>query len=738
MNNKKQKFSIRKFNVGVGSVLIGSLVTIGVTQNVLSEEVVDETLEGQLEDIHIESDEEIVSEEIVEEQVEDISEEIEVESSEEVEEAGVPEVEETVVEEVEVQQEVEQQQEDVPDAEQYEPNVSHVYKMFRSATTEEDIVNAVSIPDYEGTYTIESTSSLPGAMINREHAVEALVTFEDGSMKNIVVPVTVLGMGPSTQIVENPTVDVLNHGDELPNPEDYIVNMDEIRAFYAQYDMEVTAVWGQAYHSEEEKIDKYFSEDTKFTLIRILVDGERLTLKTFQIDVQEVEVPDAEQYEVEIDHVYKMFRSATTEEDIVNAVSIPDYEGTYTVESTSSLPGAMINREHKVEALVTFEDGSTKEIIVPVTVLDMGPRTQIVENPTAEALNYGDELPNPEDYIVNMDDIRAFYAQYDMEVTAEWGQAYHSEEDIIDKYFSEDTKFTLIRILVDGERLTLNTFHIDVQPEEVPDAEQYEVEIDHVYKMFRSATTEEDIVNAVSIPDYEGTYTIESTSSLPGAMINREHAVEALVTFEDGSTKNIVVPVTVLGMGPRTQIVENPTAEVLNYGDELPNPEDYIVNMDDIRAFYAQYDMEVTAEWGQAYHSEEDIIDKYFSEDTKFTLIRILVDGERLTLNTFQIDVQPDEDDAEVYEVEVDHIYKGFKSPKSPAVTEEDIVKAVTIPNYDGDYTVEITSSLDRIRTPQNYEVEAVVRFEDGSTQNITVPVSVLPPGQAKKFFNGK
>src|SRR5699024_5810633 len=155
---------------------------------------------------------------------------------------------------------------------------------------------------------------------------------------------------------------------------------------------------------------------------------------------------------------------------IVNAVSIPGYEGTYTVESKTRLPGAMINREHEVEALVTFEDGSTKEIIVPVTVIDMRPSAQIVDNPTAEVLNHVDELPNPDDYIVNMDEIRAFYAQYDMEVTAEWGQAYHSEEDIIDKYFSEDTKFTLIRILVDGERLTLNTFQIDVQPDEVPDA----------------------------------------------------------------------------------------------------------------------------------------------------------------------------------------------------------------------------------------------------------------------------
>lgn len=423
MIKKAQRFSIRKFNVGVGSVLIGSIVALGMNQNVFSEEVDEEKIEDQLEEIHVESSEEF--EEVLDENSEEQLEEIHNQTNEEVEDIVIF------------------------DADTYDVVAEHVYKMFRTATSEEDIVNAVHIPEYTGQYSIEITSRLPVAMINREHSVDVVVTFEDGSQVASQVPVTVLNMGPSPQTIVG-TIPALTVEDTLPNPEDYITNLNDIRAFYAPYGMEVTVEWGQAYHTKQNLIDNYFGEATgpegRRVLNRVLVDGERLfkNYTTFVIEEVEDEQSDAELYEAITDHVYKMFRSATTEEDIVNAVTLTDYEGEYTVESTSRLPGSHTNGDFEVQAVVTFEDGSTRDIVVPVTVLGMGPSTQVVENPTANTLNYDDELPNPEDYIANMDEIREFFSQYGMEVTAEWGQAYHSKEDIVDRYFSESTTRTLI------------------------------------------------------------------------------------------------------------------------------------------------------------------------------------------------------------------------------------------------------------------------------------------------------
>lgn len=362
---------------------------------------------------------------------------------------------------------------------------------------------------------------------------------------------------------------------------------------------------------------------------------------------------DADTYDVVTTQVYKLFGSNITREEVRFAVSVPDYFQLIRLEVLSPLPDTTTPGDYMLDVLVGFiGDGSETVVQVPVTVLDQSPEPVNV-NGNLTVLTVEDELPNPEDYIANISDIRAFYESYGMAVTVEWGEAHHTKQDLIDNYFGEATgpegKPVLNRILVDGKVVSTNYINFVIEDEEVvvPDAELYEVTTDHVYKMFRIATTEEDVINAVNVPDYEGEYTVEITSKLPGAMINGDHTVSVVVTFADGSKLETQVPVTVLSMGPSPQIIENPTIPVLTIDDEIPNAEDYVANLDDIKAFYEPYGMEVTAVWGQAYHTKQDLIDKYFGEatgeDGKFALIRILVDGERLFLKTFKIVVEEEE-----------------------------------------------------------------------------------------------
>lgn len=494
--------------------------------------------------------------------------------------------------------------------------------------------------------------------------------------------------------------------------------------------------------------------------------GEEVTDDNVEVEeesLSEIDEPDVEEqqefstnqygdlYEIVVEPVYKPFRFATTQSDIRGAITTPNYNDGYSVFAMGSLPGAISedvteNVEYVFSTGVFFNDGTRRYVDVPVTVVAKGPNPVAVLNPSSDELSYGDDIPSPEVYLENVDEIRAYYAQYGMDITAVWGEPGETDEEIIDNYFSESNNAT-VSFLIDGEYLYDTVFRMEVFPDVDDDADIYDVVVERVFKPHSFETTREDILGAVTIPEYDGDYTVQITSNLPPTMPpqvteNREHIVDTVVRFADGSTKNVSVPVTLVAKGPDGVTLEGAQAYELTFDDELPNIEDYLLNLDEIQSYYEQYGFEVTANWGAIVgQSKESIIrDHFILNNTRGDIARITlsIDGRLLERIVFPLEILPNEADAEVYDVEVDHIYKGFESPKSPAVTEEDIVNAVTIPNYDGEYTVEVTSSLDGIRTPQNYEVEAVVIFEDGSTQNITVHVSVLPPGQAKKFFNGQ
>ncbi|MBM0805406.1 LPXTG cell wall anchor domain-containing protein [Staphylococcus lugdunensis] len=598
-----------------------------------------------------------------------------------------------------------------PDKDKYEPKVTPVTKDFGTPTTADDVTKAVTVPDYpssKGTpkVSVDNPSTLPNGQTPGTYTVPVTVTYPDGTKDHVDVPVTVKEQPdkdkyePSTKAITKPfgtpttadevkkAVTVPNYPSNKPTPE---VSVDD-----------------------SSKIPDGNTTGTFTVPVTVTYpDGSKTHV---DVPVTVKEQPDKDKYEPSTKAITKPFGTPTTADEVKKAVTVPNYPSNkptpeVSVDDSSKIPDGNTTGTFTVPVTVTYPDGSKTHVDVPVTVKEQPdkdkyePSTKAITKPfgtptTADEVkkavtvpNYPSDKPAPK---VSVDDPSTLPngktpGEYTVPVTVTYPDG------------SKDHVNVTVKV---GD----------------PDSGKYEPKVTPITKDFGTPTTADDVTKAVTVPNYPSDkpapkVSVDDPSTLPNGKTPGTYTVPVTVTYPDGSKDHVNVTVKVGDpdsgkyepkVTPITKDFGTPTTTddvtkavtVPNYPSDKPAPK---VSVDDPSTLPngktpGTYTIPVTVTYP---------------------------DGSKDHVN---VTVKVGDPDSGKYEPKVTPITKDFGTP----TTADDVIKAVTVPNYPSDkpapkVNVDNPSTLPNGKTPGTVYVPVTVTYPDGSKDHVTVSVTTRP-----------
>ncbi|HCZ9909356.1 TPA: YPDG domain-containing protein [Staphylococcus aureus] len=254
------------------------------------------------------------------------------------------------------------------DNDRYDPTVEEVNKDHGTPTTEEDVTGAVTVPDYpsEGeqpVITVDDPNQLPDGNTPGTTEVDVTVTYPDGTKDHVKVPVTV-GEQADNDAYE-PTTDGVTKDHGTPTTEEDVIGAVTVPDYPSEGEQPVITV-----DDPNQLPDGNTPGTTEVDVTVTYPDG---TTDHIKVPVTVGEQADNDAYEPTTDGVTKDHGTPTTEEDVTGAVTVPDYpsEGeqpVITVDDPNQLPDGNTPGTTEVDVTVTYPDGTTDHIKVPVTV----------------------------------------------------------------------------------------------------------------------------------------------------------------------------------------------------------------------------------------------------------------------------------------------------------------------------------------------------------------------------------
>ena len=287
------------------------------------------------------------------------------------------------------------------DNEKYEPQASLVTTKITVAPTEKDIKDAITVPGYDKEYTVslDDPSQLVASDVETTYPVDATVTYADGSKDKIQVSVKVVG-GLNTDYEPSPVTEPIKTDlNKVPDASNGITNKNDLpedTRYEWTTQPDVSKTW-----------------DTTGTVKVIYPDNS----------FDEVEVPvkvvdsrkDNEKYTATVTPIQKENGQKTTADEVTGAVKT-DYpadaekQPEIKLKDGQTLPDGKTEGTHNVTVVVTYPDGTSEEVTVPV-IVGKDTRTDAEKNDpeaatSAEGTTLETELnvlPKAEDGIGNKD-----------------------------------------------------------------------------------------------------------------------------------------------------------------------------------------------------------------------------------------------------------------------------------------------------------------------------------------------
>ncbi|MFV4983318.1 Rib/alpha-like domain-containing protein [Staphylococcus lugdunensis] len=598
-----------------------------------------------------------------------------------------------------------------PDSGKYEPKVTPITKDFGTPTTADDVTKAVTVPDYpssKGTpkVSVDNPSTLPNGQTPDTYTVPVTVTYPDGSKDHVNVPVTVKEQ-PDKDKYE-PKVTPVTKDFGTPTTADDVTKAVTVPDYPSSKGTPKVSVDNPSTLPNGQTPGTY--------TVPVTVTYPDGTKDHVDVPVTVKEQPDKDKYEPSTKAITKPFGTPTTADEVKKAVTVPNYPSNkptpeVSVDDSSKIPDGNTTGTFTVPVTVTYPDGSKTHVDVPVTVKEQPdkdkyePSTKAITKPfgtptTADEVkkavtvpNYPSDKPAPK---VSVDDPSTLPngktpGEYTVPVTVTYPDG------------SKDHVNVTVKV---GD----------------PDSGKYEPKVTPITKDFGTPTTADDVTKAVTVPNYPSDkpapkVSVDDPSTLPNGKTPGTYTVPVTVTYPDGSKDHVNVTVKVGDpdsgkyepkVTPITKDFGTPTTTddvtkavtVPNYPSDKPAPK---VSVDDPSTLPngktpGTYTIPVTVTYP---------------------------DGSKDHVN---VTVKVGDPDSGKYEPKVTPITKDFGTP----TTADDVIKAVTVPNYPSDkpapkVNVDNPSTLPNGKTPGTVYVPVTVTYPDGSKDHVTVSVTTRP-----------
>ena len=573
-------------------------------------------------------------------------------------------------------------------------------------------------------YTVQvlEESSLPDGKIAGKFEVPVKVVYKDGSADTTTVKVT----------VEQPQ-----------SKSDVSQSIGQVEKEYGQATQE-NDVLGAIKQDDGPKVSSHIKAKT-IVPGQTLPDGKhpgtqkvrvKLTFDDGSHKVVEVPVitkdPLNKQYEPVATELKKEYGQPATNEEIEKQVTVQDSsKKTAPKENVTKIevvPGqtAIDGKQPgtvKVQVKVTYKDGTSDIVNVPVTVADPA---SVTYPPKADAL------------------------------TVPWGT---KQDDIKNQIVSKvtiDPKYpdkTKLKIEVaknanvpDGQTSTKVNVPVEVTyPDgsvaivQVPvtvgnkQADNYDPTVTPIKKTYAERKiTADDIKKAVTVNSLDpnkGDYTISVDDTIPADGFAEGHTdVAVTIKYKDGSTDKTKVPV-IIGQSEAGYTEKNlPQAKTIykNYGEEIKDSE--ITGAVSVPN-YTKSDKQTPGDANKLQFTIAKDSAKPDSHKSGKTLVKVVVTYEDGSQATVDVPVIVKAPDTEQYTPAATTVEKEFGKQTS----EDDIKKAITISGYPEDKKnkIKYKVSTDKIpngQTAGDFTVPVEITYADRSKGNIDVLVKVKSP----------
>ena len=598
-----------------------------------------------------------------------------------------------------------------PDSGKYEPKVTPITKDFGTPTTTDDVTKAVTVPDYPSskgtpTVTVDNPSTLPNGQTPGTYTVPATVTYPDGSKDHVNVPVTVKEQ-PDKDKYE-PKVTPVTKDFGTPTTADDVTKAVTVPDYPSSKGTPKVSVDNPSTLPNGQTPGTY--------TVPVTVTYPDGTKDHVDVPVTVKEQPDKDKYEPSTKAITKPFGTSTTADEVKKAVTVPNYPSNkptpeVSVDDSSKIPDGNTTGTFTVPVTVTYPDGTKDHTNVTVNV----------GNP--DSGNYPPKVtPITKDFgtPTTADDVTKAVTVPDYPSSKGTPTVTVDNPSTLPDGHTPGAHSVPVTVTYpDGSKT-----HVDVPVtvKEQPDKDKYEPSTKAITKPFGTPTTADEVKKAVTVPNYPSDkpapkVSVDDPSTLPNGKTPGEYTVPVTVTYPDGSKDHVNVTVKVGDpdsgkyepkVTPITKDFGTPTTAddvtkavtVPNYPSDKPAPK---VSVDDPSTLPngktpGTYTIPVTVTYP---------------------------DGSKDHVN---VTVKVGDPDSGKYEPKVTPITKDFGTP----TTADDVIKAVTVPNYPSDkpapkVTVDNPSTLPNGKTPGTVYVPVTVTYPDGSKDHVTVSVTTRP-----------
>ncbi|RZI05731.1 YSIRK-type signal peptide-containing protein, partial [Staphylococcus condimenti] len=450
---------------------------------------------------------------------------------------------------------------------QYEPTAEPITKPHGTPTTAEDVIGNVSVPDYptdgpQPTITIDEGTTLPDGNTTGTENIPVTVTYPDGSIDKVVVPVTTQ---PSTAEEYDPTAGTITHNFGTPTTENEVVNSVTVPGYPTDGEQPVITVDdpsnlpdGQTTGSVKVPVTVTYPDGSK--------DQVEVTVNTG--DSQAV------QYDPETKPVNNPYGDPVTEEQVTNNVTVPNYpitadqQPTVTVDDPSSLPDGNTPGTTNVPVTVTYPDGTTDHTTVEVTI---GEKNSDTYDPTANPINNKYGTPTTADQVIG----NVIVPNY----PTEGPQPVITVDDPTNLPNGQTTGTVEVPVTVTYPDST--TDHINVQVNTGDsNAAIYDPETKAVDNPYGTPTTADQVTTNVTVPNYPAdaeppVVSVDNPENLPNGTTTGTVEVPVTVTYPDGTTDHTTVTVNT---GDSLATTNEPTASPVTHQFGDPTTTEEVIN----------------------------------------------------------------------------------------------------------------------------------------------------------------